>query len=73
MEHFTVEETNLICIYISASRTEVIEDMAAALPLMDVEMRMPANSTLEKLRAMTDAEFATHDFYFDFADYDDEE
>jgi hypothetical protein len=39
MERFTVEETNLICIYISDSRTELIGEITGALPFMDEEMR----------------------------------
>lgn len=66
MERFTVEETNLICIYIADTRTELIEEMAGALPFMDEEMRALANRTLEKLRAMTDAEFEAQ--AFDFTD-----
>ena len=64
MERFTVEEANLICIYIADTRTELIEEMAGALPFMDEEMRTLADRTLNKLRAMTDAEFAAQSFDF---------
>lgn len=63
MERFTVEETNLICIYIADTRTELIKEMTGALPFMDEEMRALGNRTLDKLRIMTDAEFATQGFY----------
>lgn len=66
MERFTVEETNLICIYISDNRAELIEEMSGALPFMDEEMRSLAEHTLTKLSTMTDAEFAAQ--RFDFTD-----
>jgi hypothetical protein len=58
MNRFTVEETNLISIYIADTRTELIEEMTGALPYMDGEMRELALRTLAKLRAMSDAELA---------------
>lgn len=57
MGRFTVEETNLICIYIADNRAELIEEITGALPFMDKEMRALAEGTLIKLRAMTDTEF----------------
>jgi len=60
---FTVEETNLISIYIYEYRASLIEEMSDALPYMDEDMRGLANSTLDKLRAMTDEEFAELDVY----------
>ena len=58
MNRFTVEETNLISIYIADTRGELIEEMTGALPYMDGEMRELALRTLAKLRAMSDADFA---------------
>ena len=63
MERFTVEETNLICIYIADTRTELIEKVTGVVPFMDEEMRTLADHTLDKLRAMSDAEFLVHGFY----------
>jgi len=60
---FTVEETNLISIYIYEDRASLIEEMNDALPYMDEDMRDLANRTLEKLRTMTDEEFAELDVY----------
>ena len=60
---FTVEETNLISIYIYEDLESLIEDMSDALPYMDEDMRELAERTLEKLRAMTDDEFAELDVY----------
>ena len=64
MERFTVEETNLICIYIADTRTELIKEMTGASPFMDEEMRALAEQTLKKLHAMTDAEFEAQNFDF---------
>lgn len=63
MGRFTVEETNLICIYIADNRAELIEEITGALPFMDKEMRALAEGTLIKLRAMTDTEFVMQGFY----------
>ena len=60
---FTVEELNLISIYIYEDRGSLIEKMSDALPYMDEDMRELADRTLEKLRAMTDEEFAELDVY----------
>ena len=60
---FTVEETNLISIYIYEDRESLIEEMSDALPYMDEDMRDLANCTLENLRTMTDEEFAELDIY----------
>ena len=60
---FTGEKTNLINIYIYEDRESLIEEMGDALPYIDEVMRDLANRTLEKLRAMTDEEFAELDVY----------
>lgn len=64
MERFTVEETNLIYIYLSGTRRELIGDITLALPDMDEDMRELAHGTVAKLEAMTDAEFAEQRFHF---------
>ena len=46
MNRFTVEETNLISIYIADTRRELIGEMSGALPYMDGEMRELALRTL---------------------------
>ena len=58
MNRFTVEETNLMSIYIAATRGELIEEMTGVLPYMDDDMRAMAMRTLAKLRAMSNADFA---------------
>lgn len=60
---FTVEELNLISIYIYEDRASLIEEMSDALPYMDENMCELADRTLEKLRTMTDDEFAELDVY----------
>lgn len=60
---FTVEETNLISIYIYEDRASLIAEMTAALPYMDEDMRELADRTLKNLRAMRDEEFAELDIY----------
>ena len=60
---FTVEETNLISVYLCEDRETLIEEMIDALPYMDENMRELVDCTLEKLRAMTDEEFAELDVY----------
>jgi len=52
--NFTVEETNLLSIYMTGSK----EAMNAALPFMEGEMRDFAARTLAKVGRMTEAEFA---------------
>ena len=60
---FTVEEINLISIYICEDRASLIAEITDVLPYMDEDMRELANRTLDKLRAMTDEEFAELDVY----------
>ena len=63
MINLTVEETNLLSIYICENRTNLIEEMTEVLPYMDEDMYVLADRTLEKLRAMNDEEFAELDIY----------
>ena len=57
-DNFTVEETNLLSIYMTGSKEGLILAMNAALPFMDGEMRDFAARTLAKVERMTEAEFA---------------
>ena len=62
---FTVEESNLICVFASESkdftlesRREAIEDIERALPyLEDTDMLELSGRVIGKLRDMTDEEF----------------
>ena len=62
---FTVEESNLICIFVSKnkaftleSRNEVLKDIERVLPyLEDTDMLELSGRVIEKLRVMSDEEF----------------
>lgn len=69
MGNFTFEETNLLCIYNTGSRTGLIDaltEMRGELSTEETELRELTDSALSKLRAMTDDEFATLELYPDF-------
>ena len=55
---FTVEETNLLSIYHEGSKAQLMENMTAALPYMDADMRELAERTISKVNALTDEESA---------------
>ncbi len=58
MNRFTVEETNLLSIYHEGSRTQLAENINAALPFMDENMKELAKRTLSKVDALTEEEYA---------------
>ena len=58
MNRFTVEETNLLSIYHEGSREQLKENMTAALPYMDEDMRELAKRTLAKIAPLTENEYA---------------
>ena len=69
MGNFTFEEMNLMCIYNTGSRTGLIDslrDMRGELSPEESELRALTDSALDKLQAMTDAEFAELELYPDF-------
>ena len=67
MNNFTFEETNLLCIYNTGSRTGLIDAlMRAELSPEEAELRKLTDSALEKLQAMSNAEFAELELYPDF-------
>ena len=69
MNNFTFEETNLLCIYNNGSRTGLIDaltEMRGELSTDETELRKLTDSALEKLQAMSDAEFAELELYPDF-------
>ena len=57
MIRLTVEETNLLSIYNEGGKRGLIENVNAALPYMDADMRELAKRTLSKVNALTDAEY----------------
>ena len=58
MMRLTVEETNLLSIYNEGGKAQLTENMTAALPYMDADMRELAERTLSKVDALTDEEYA---------------
>ena len=61
MNNFTFEETNLLCIYNTGSRTGLIAaltEMRGELSPEEAELRELTDNALGKRRAMSDAEFA---------------
>ncbi len=63
MIRLTVEETNLLSIYHEGGKAQLIENMTAALPYMDADMRELAERTLSKVDALTDEEYAELSLY----------
>ena len=58
MIRLTVEETNLLSIYNEGGKRGLTENVNAALPFMDANMRELAKRTLSKVDALTEEEFA---------------
>lgn len=53
MIRLTVEETNLLSIYNEGGKRGLIENINAALPFMDEDMRELAKRTLAKIAPLT--------------------
>ena len=58
MIRLSVEETNLLSIYADTSKRALLENINAALPYMDADMRELAQRTLAKVDALTEEEYA---------------
>lgn len=59
MGKFTVEEINLMCVFNTKSRMELIEDIGRVLShLKESKIEELARNVLTKLQIMTDEEFA---------------
>lgn len=58
MNRFTVEETNLLSIYHEGSKAQLAENINAALPYIDADMKQFAQRTLSKVDALTEEEYA---------------
>ena len=54
----TVEETNLLSIYADSSKPALLKNIRAALPYMDADLRELAERTMQKVGALTEAEYA---------------
>ena len=59
---FTIEEENIIAIYAEDSRETTLENILAARPYLDEDMRQLAAAAVKKLQAMTDSEFSEREF-----------
>jgi len=60
MSRFTVEETNLMCIYNIGSRTDLLSELSAMqkhLEADETELLDLTKSVIEKLNVMNDTEF----------------
>jgi len=73
-EQFTVEETNLMCIFDTSSRSRLISELTAAMPeFQDPELAEIAVNVLKKLNNMSDLEFAALELYPEYGDYEETE
>lgn len=70
MNEFTFEEMNLMCIYNSAGTREglisALTEMRGYLGVDEGELLALTDSALQKLTAMTDADYAALDLFPDF-------
>lgn len=69
MGNFTREEMNLMCIYNTGKRTELIAElysMSKYLTDEDAELRSLTASVIKKVNGMSDDEFVSLDLYPDF-------
>ena len=60
MSRFTVEESNLMCIYNTGSRTDLLselKEMPSHLAADETELLALTKTVMDKLAAMSDAEF----------------
>lgn len=58
MRNFTIEEINLLSIYDEGGKQGFTENINAALPYMDEDMRELAKRTLSKVEALGEEEYA---------------
>ena len=71
MMDFTNDEMNLMCIYDTGSRTGLINalsEMRKELSTDEIELRELTDSTLNKLSAMSDEDYAKLELYPAFDD-----
>ena len=70
LDKFSTEELNLMCIFDTASREALRNDLVTALhDVYEPDMIAIFGSTLEKLDSITDEEFAQIGFYIADDDY----
>ena len=71
MMNFTNDEMNLMCIYDTGSRTglmNALSEMRKELDTDEAALRELTDSTLNKLSAMSDEDYAKLELYPDFDD-----
>ena len=71
MMDFTNDEMNLMCIYDTGNRTGLINalsEMRKELSTDEIELRELTDSTLNKLSAISDEDYAKLELYPDFDD-----
>lgn len=71
MDRFSLEELNLMCIYDTSNRDALYSDLCTALlDVYEPEMRDIFESTIEKVKNLTDEEFTEISFFItdDFLD-----
>ena len=69
--NFLSDEMNLMCIYDTGSRIgliNVLSEMRKELSTDEIELRELTDSTLNKLSAMSDEDYAKLELYPDFDD-----
>ena len=74
--NFTVEETNLLCIFETSERAVMIHKLRESLnDWPEPEMKQLAQTVITRLEALTDEEYAAVDLTaeYDFEDEDKEE
>ena len=59
---FSIEEENIVAIYAEDSRETTINNILAATPYMDEDMRQLAAGAVNKLQIITDSEFSEREF-----------
>jgi len=59
---FTVEEINLVAMYLGGTRTDTIMQIAEALPYMDEDMIAIAEGASRKLAMLDEQEYAENSF-----------
>ncbi len=62
---FTIEEENIVAIYAEDSRETTLENILAAMPYMDEDIRQLAAAAVKKLQAMTDSGVFRKGVYLD--------
>jgi len=63
IEQFTFEEINLMCIFDTSSRDNLITDLTAALEHFEDDMTEIADSIMKKLNIISDAEYEVIEMY----------